>query len=53
MEKHLNQKQLAEKLGVPQDTLSKWETGKIAPSLKHLYKLEEVLQCTLKDLFEL
>ena len=52
MEKHLNQKQFAKKLGVPQDTLSKWETGKITPSLKYLYRMEELLQCTLKDLFE-
>jgi transcriptional regulator with XRE-family HTH domain len=52
MEKHLNQKQLAEKLKVSQNTLSKWETGKVYPSLKYLYRLEEILECTLRDLYD-
>jgi transcriptional regulator with XRE-family HTH domain len=52
MEKHLNQKQFAEKLQVDQNTVSKWETGKARPSLEYLYKMEAVLGCTLKDLFD-
>jgi transcriptional regulator with XRE-family HTH domain len=32
--------------------VSKWETGKARPSLEYLYKMEAVLGCTLKDLFD-
>ena len=52
MEKHMNQKQFAEKLRVDQNTVSKWETGRARPSLEYLYKMEAVLGCTLKDLFD-
>ncbi len=51
MEKHMNQKQFAEKMCVSQNTLSKWETGKVYPSLKYLYRMEKILECTLLDLY--
>lgn len=50
-EKHWSQKYLAEVLGVGQNTLSRWERGAYYPSLAYLYKLEEVFECRLKDLY--
>lgn len=41
--KKLTQAQLAEKLGVGQDQVSRWESGKIKPSKENMAKLKEIL----------
>lgn len=41
--KKLTQEQLAEKLGVGQDQISRWESGKTKPNKANLAKIKEVL----------
>ena len=45
-----SQSQLAARLGVPRDRLSKWERGMNAPSLDDLSGLSEVLEVPLEEL---
>ena len=50
IERGLTQAQLAERIGCPQSSVSRWEqTGK-APGTRYLIKIAEVLDCDLKDL---
>ena len=42
------QQQLADKLGTPQPTVARWETGKTKPHRLYVEKLEE-LQKTVKS----
>lgn len=42
--KSLTQSILAKKIGVTQQTYSKWETGKSRPSYKNLQKISKVLE---------
>ncbi len=51
MEKHMTQTELALKLGVDQTQLSRYETGKNYPGPEVLIKMEEILDCKLKDLY--
>lgn len=46
----LTQAQLAERLGVDTETLSRFERGKHAPTLKNLIRLAGLLQTTVADL---
>lgn len=46
----LTQAQLAERLGVDTETLSRFERGKHAPTLKNLARLAGLLQTTVADL---
>lgn len=46
----LTQAQLAERLGVDTETLSRFERGKHAPTLKNLAKLASLLETTVADL---
>jgi DNA-binding transcriptional regulator YiaG len=39
----LTQQQLADKLGAPQPTVARWETGKTKPHHLYLEKLEKLL----------
>ncbi len=48
--KGLTQEQLAEKLGVTNKTVSRWETGKYMPDLSLLKPLSEELGITLNEL---
>ena len=48
--KGLTQEQLAEKLGVTNKTISRWETGKYMPDLSLLKPLSEELGITLNEL---
>ncbi len=52
MEAHMTQTELAEKAELDQTQLSRYENGKNLPGLEVLMKLEEVLNCTLKDLYK-
>ena len=45
--------QLAEKVGVPIQTINYLEEGRYNPSLTLAYKIADVLHCKIEDLFEL
>jgi len=49
----LSSAQLAEKVGVPIQTINYLEEGRYNPSLTLAYKIAEVLNCKIEDLFEL
>ena len=49
-EKNLTQEQLAEKIGVSNKTISKWETGKCMPNYSVIELLCEELNITLAEL---
>ena len=49
-EKNLTQEQLAEKLGVSNKTVSKWETGKCMPDYSIVQNLCEQLEITVAEL---
>jgi transcriptional regulator with XRE-family HTH domain len=53
MEKHMTQTELANIVGIDQTQLSRYEKGKNYPGVEILLKLEEVLGCTLKDLYKI
>lgn len=44
LEKELTQKELAEKLGITQDSISLWEKGKRIPDTGYIIKLCEIFQ---------
>lgn len=46
----LSQQQVGEAIGVEPETISRMETGVISPSLKRLYQLSAVLDCSLEAL---
>ena len=48
--KKITQSQLAEKLGVTDKSVSKWETGKCMPDLSLFSPLCEILDITINDL---
>lgn len=51
-EKNLTQEQLAEKLGISNKTISKWETGKCMPDYSIVKRLCEVLDITIVELMD-
>lgn len=51
-EKNLTQEQLAEKLGVSNKTISKWETGKCMPDYAIVKSLCEELEITVAELMD-
>jgi len=46
----LSQGELAEKLGISQVVLSRWETNKVKPSMKSIKKLAEALEIDPREL---
>lgn len=46
----LSQREVAEKLGVDQSSVSFWETGKTAPRASTLVKLSGLYGCTVDEL---
>ena len=48
--KGLAQWQLAEMIGVRQESVTQWETGKTAPKFSRLAQIADVLGCTIDDL---
>jgi len=50
---NLSVSQLADKVGVPIQTINYLEEGRYNPSLLLAYKIAEVLKCKIEDLFEL
>ena len=51
-QKNLTQEQLAEKLGVSNKTISKWETGKCMPDYSIIKRLCEELEVTVAELMD-
>ena len=51
-QKNYTQEQLAEKIGVSNKTISKWETGKCMPDYTIIKKLCETLEITMTELIE-
>ena len=51
-QKNLTQEQLAEKLGVSNKTISKWETGKCMPDSSIIKSLCEELEVTVAELMD-
>ena len=49
-EKKLTQKELAEQIGIKQNSYSDWETGKNEPSLENIIKLTKILDTTADEL---
>lgn len=46
----LSQCELAKKLGIKQQVLSRWETNQVKPSMKSIKKLAEALEVHPKEL---
>lgn len=49
-EKKLSQEQLAEKLNVSRQAVSKWESGQSYPEMEKLIEMTKIFECTLDDL---
>lgn len=49
-EKKLTQKELAEQIGIKQNSYSDWETGKNEPNLENIIKLTKILDTTADEL---
>ena len=49
-ENHLSQEELAEKVGVARQTISKWELGETAPDIKQARKLSSIFNISLDEL---
>lgn len=49
-EKNLTQREVADKLGVSEQAVSKWETGETMPDLERCRKLAEIFEDSLDDL---
>ena len=49
-EQNLTQEQLAERLGVSNKTISKWEKGQSVPDAEQLIKLAVILETTVSEL---
>jgi transcriptional regulator with XRE-family HTH domain len=47
----ISQADIAKELGVSPNSVSKWETGKTMPDLKHAIRLSEILGTELGVLF--
>lgn len=47
---HMSQEELAEKLGVSRQTLSKWETGESLPDIEKSKLLAEIFEVSLDNL---
>ena len=49
-EKEMTQKELADKLGVTDRAVSKWENGRGMPDVSLLRKISEILEITVNEL---
>ena len=48
----MTQKDMAEKLNISQQTVAKWESGKIEPSLKHMREIALLFSTSVDDLLD-
>lgn len=47
---HLSQKELAERLGVSDKTISSWERGRTEPNMEAVTSLSKILDCSISDI---
>lgn len=47
---NLTQKELAEQIGIKQNSYSDWETGKNEPNLENIVKLSKILDTSTDEL---
>lgn len=45
-----SQEELADKMDVSRQSVSKWETGEAYPKMEHIFALTDILDCRLSDL---
>lgn len=50
--KEMTKKEVAEKLGVSNNVLSRWINNHSKPSLENAFKLADILECKVDDLYE-
>lgn len=50
MEKGMSQIELAERLGITQGAVMKWETDRCLPSLERAAEIAEAFDCTIDEL---
>lgn len=48
--KNMSQEQLAEKINVSRQSVSKWETGESYPEMNHILELCKIFHCKINDL---
>lgn len=48
----LTQEQLGEKMGLPQNVISRWERGACIPKSDSLFKLANALGCSMESLMK-
>lgn len=48
----MSKKEVANKMGVSQEVLSRWINNHSKPSLENAFKLAELLNCKVDDLWE-
>ena len=51
-ERGMTQAEVALKVGVKQNTISLWENGENFPSMRYLFKLSELFNCTIDELLK-
>ena len=49
---NMSQEQLADKLGVSRQAISKWESGSTIPDMAKILELCKILNCNLEDLID-
>ena len=52
VKRHMSLQELADRIGSTATEISRWELGRVDPSLKNLRKLSEVLNCTIDEITE-
>ena len=52
LSKNLTQEELAEKLHVSRQTVSKWETNEALPEMDKAFELCRIFNCSLDNLFK-
>lgn len=52
MSKNLTQRELALKLGVSRTAVTMWELGKADPTVHHLKRMAEILECSVDQLIQ-
>lgn len=49
---HLSQKQLSEKIGVKQNTISEWENDKKMPNIRKAMEIANIFKTTIEELYK-
>lgn len=52
LEMGMTQGELADRLGVKREALSRWENSRAVPKIDALLKMSKVLDCTVEDLID-